>query len=423
MMRFMIASPSSGAGKTVITLAIMRLISRIGIAFQPAKSGPDYIDPQFHYVAASTNSINLDAWAMSASEIQTLAGNENLIVEGAMGLFDGAGISGNGSSADLANILSLPIVLVIDAGKTAQSVAAIVKGFISFDNRIKILGVILNRVASYRHLNILKTSLSKIDVVVIGYLLKSDSFSLAERHLGLVQASENHQLDRWIDNIADALAPSLDIVTLTSCSVIKQKKPSRHQQPKPPGQRIAVAKDVAFGFNYPHQLKSWHTAGATISFFSPLADEEVPEDTDFIFLPGGYPELHAKKIATAYRFKSSIHKHSERNTKIYGECGGYMVLGESIIDEYGTGHEMLGLLRLITSFEKRKLHLGYRELKSLTTPLKGHFRGHEFHFATTIVAEGKPLFSAKDADGIELPAMGLSHKKTFGSFAHIISEI
>ena len=422
MMRFMIASPSSGAGKTVITLAIMRLMSRIGIAFQPAKSGPDYIDPQFHYVAASTNSINLDAWAMSASGIQNLVGNENLIVEGAMGLFDGAGVSGTGSSADLANILSLPIVLVIDAGKTAQSIAAIVKGFINFDNRIKILGVILNRVASYRHLNILKTSLSKIDVVVIGFLLKSDSFSLAERHLGLVQASETHQLDRWIDNIADALAPSLDITTLTKCD-IKQKKPSLHQHPKPPGQRIAVAKDIAFGFSYPHQLKSWHTAGATISFFSPLADEEVPEDTDFIFLPGGYPELHAKKIATAYRFKSSIHKHSERNTKIYGECGGYMVLGDSIIDEYGSGHEMLGLLRLVTSFEKRKLHLGYRELTSLTTPLNGHFRGHEFHFATTIVAEGKPLFSAKDADGIELPAMGLSHKKTFGSFAHIISEI
>ena len=188
MIRFLIASPHSGAGKTVITLAIMRLLRKRAVKYQPAKSGPDYIDPKFHEVASGENSVNLDAWAMRKEEIETLAGSGNLIVEGAMGLFDGAGVSGVGSSADLAKILSLPVVLVIDSAKTAHSIAALVQGFKSFDNHVTVAGVILNRVASDRHLNILSAALSKIDVPLLGFMFKSNIFSLSERHLGLVQA-------------------------------------------------------------------------------------------------------------------------------------------------------------------------------------------------------------------------------------------
>ena len=421
MIRFLIASPHSGAGKTVITLAIMRLLRKRAVKYQPAKSGPDYIDPKFHEVASGENSVNLDAWAMRKEEIETLAGSGNLIVEGAMGLFDGAGVSGVGSSADLAKILSLPVVLVIDSAKTAHSIAALVQGFKSFDNHVTVAGVILNRVASDRHLNILSAALSKIDVPLLGFMFKSNIFSLSERHLGLVQASENQNLEHWIDTVAEALAPSLDLETLTELT--SQPKLKAQENKKPPGQRIAVARDVAFEFSYPHHLRSWRLAGASISFFSPVADEAVAKDADFIFLPGGYPELHAGQIAAAQRFKSSIKGHAANDTPIYGECGGYMTLGDAIIDEHGVSHEMLGLLNLETSFADRKLHLGYRQLSPLGPHFEGPLRGHEFHYASTLSAKGFPLFSAKDADNVPLPNMGLCSGQTFGSFAHIISGI
>ena len=421
MIRFLIASPHSGAGKTVITLAIMRLLRKRAVKYQPAKSGPDYIDPKFHEVASGENSVNLDAWAMRKEEIETLAGSGNLIVEGAMGLFDGAGVSGVGSSADLAKILSLPVVLVIDSAKTAHSIAALVQGFQGFDNHVTVAGVILNRVASDRHLNILSAALSKIDVPLLGFMFKSNIFSLSERHLGLVQASENQNLEHWIDTVAEALAPSLDLQTLTELT--SQPKLKAQENKKPPGQRIAVARDVAFEFSYPHHLRSWRLAGASISFFSPVADEAVAKDADFIFLPGGYPELHAGQIAAAQRFKSSIKGHAANDTPIYGECGGYMTLGDAIIDEDGVSHEMLGLLNLETSFADRKLHLGYRQLSPLGPHFEGPLRGHEFHYASTLSAKGFPLFSAKDADNVQLPNMGLCSGQTFGSFAHIISGI
>ena len=385
MIRFLIASPHSGAGKTVITLAIMRLLRKRAVKYQPAKSGPDYIDPKFHEVASGENSVNLDAWAMRKEEIETLAGSGNLIVEGAMGLFDGAGVSGVGSSADLAKILSLPVVLVIDSAKTAHSIAALVQGFKSFDNHVTVAGVILNRVASDRHLNILSAALSKIDVPLLGFMFKSNIFSLSERHLGLVQASENQNLEHWIDTVAEALAPSLDLETLTELT--SQPKLKAQENKKPPGQRIAVARDVAFEFSYPHHLRSWRLAGASISFFSPVADEAVAKDADFIFLPGGYPELHAGQIAAAQRFKSSIKGHAANDTPIYGECGGYMTLGDAIIDEHGVSHEMLGLLNLETSFADRKLHLGYRQLSPLGPHFEGPLRGHEFHYASTLSAK------------------------------------
>jgi cobyrinic acid a,c-diamide synthase len=313
------------------------------------------------------------------------------------------------------------VVLVIDSGKTAHSIAALVQGFKSFDNHVTVAGVILNRVASDRHLNILSAALSKIDVPLLGFMFKSNIFSLSERHLGLVQASENQNLEHWIDTVAEALAPSLDLETLTELT--SQPKLKAQENKKPPGQRIAVARDVAFEFSYPHHLRSWRLAGASISFFSPVADEAVAKDADFIFLPGGYPELHAGQIAAAQRFKSSIKGHAANDTPIYGECGGYMTLGDAIIDGDGVSHEMLGLLNLETSFADRKLHLGYRQLSPLGPHFEGPLRGHEFHYASTLSAKGFPLFSAKDADNVQLPNMGLCSGQTFGSFAHIISGI
>jgi cobyrinic acid a,c-diamide synthase len=419
MSRFMVAAPSSGAGKTTITLALMRLMQRAQIEFQPAKSGPDYIDPGFHSAAAGTPSVNLDAWAMPADVIRTLAGSGGLVVEAAMGLFDGAGRTGKGSAADLAHVLDIPVILVVDAAKTAHSIAALVTGFRDFDPRVTVAGVVLNRVGTARHLEMLTQALRAQDIYIFGHLTRSESFALPERHLGLVQAGEIDQLEHWIDHIAGALQPSLDLAALSKLTGAACT--SHAPLPKPPAQHIAIASDRAFAFCYPHQLKAWRDAGATLSLFSPLADEPAPKAAQYIFLPGGYPELHAGKLASAAQFKASLEHHAAIGTPIYGECGGYMVLGNGLIDANGQRHEMLGLLPLETSFQHRKLHLGYRQL----TPLSAHFNhplmAHEFHYARTLKAAGPALFAAKDADHTDLGEMGLHIGHTCGSFAHIIS--
>ena len=419
MNRFMIAAPSSGAGKTTVSLALMRLLQRAQIEFQPAKSGPDYIDPGFHSVAAGTPSVNLDAWAMPADLIRTLAGSGGLVVEAAMGLFDGAGKAGRGSAADLAHILDIPVILVVDAAKTAHSISALVTGFRDYDPRVTFAGVFLNRVGSARHLEMLTQALNRQNVKIFGHLMRSETFALPQRHLGLVQANEIDQLEPWIDHIAKALQPSLDLAARTELS-----GPAWSPQttlPGPPVQHIAIAADRAFAFRYPHQLKGWRDAGAQLSFFSPLADQPAPKTAQYIFLPGGYPELHAGQLAGAEQFKASLAYHAAVGTPIYGECGGYMVLGNGLVDANGQRHEMLGLLPLETSFQQRKLHLGYRQL----TPLSNHFNAslmaHEFHYASTLKAAGPALFVAKDADHADLGEMGLHIGHTCGSFAHIIA--
>ena len=390
-----------------------------GIHFMPAKSGPDYIDPSFHAVAAGRSSMNLDAWAMPESQIINLAGSGNLVVEGAMGLFDGAGLAGRGSAADLAYMLSIPVILIIDAAKIAHSITAMVQGFRSFDPRISVVGVILNRVGSERHLKILKAALANVGIPVFGHLLRSAVFALPERHLGLVQAVENSCLDHWIDTVASALAPSLDLQALLALT--GKTLSAKITPPPPPAQRIAVARDLAFGFSYAHQLKLWKEAGATLTFFSPIANEPVPNDVDYIFLPGGYPELHAPLLTAAHLFKASMVRHASLGTPIYGECGGYMVLGKGLVDAKGARHEMLGLLPLETSFQHRKLHLGYRKLTPLTEHFSGSLSAHEFHYSTTLSADGPPLFSVKDANDAALGDMGLHVGQTCGSFAHIIT--
>lgn len=418
MSGLIIAAPSSGAGKTTVTLALLRLLTRDGIAVRGAKSGPDYIDPRFHEAACSAPCLNLDAWAMSPQRIRDLAsGDGTLIIEGAMGLFDGAPPDGKGAVADLARILGLPVVLVVDAARMAGSVAPLVAGFSGFDETVPVVGVILNNVGSDRHETMLRTALAPLGLPVLAALRRDASLVQPSRHLGLMQASERPDLDAFLDRAADALGQSLDVATLLSLTRPLTAAPKARNLP-PPAQTIAVAADAAFAFCYPHMLNDWRAAGAEIRPFSPLADEAVPK-ADFVYLPGGYPELHAGRLAAASRFLKSL-KKSAHHSVIYGECGGYMVLGEGLTDAEGTRHQMAGLLGLETSFAKRKLHLGYRHLTPLTGPFSTELRGHEFHYATTLSAKGTPLFAASDAEGNTLAPMGLSRGNVHGSFAHII---
>lgn len=418
-MRFLIAAPSSGSGKTTITLGLLRAFAQSGLRISGAKSGPDYIDPRFHEAACGQPCFNLDAWAMSAQRITSLAATGNLIVEGAMGLFDGAPPVGKGACADLARILDLPVVLVVDAGRMAQSVAPIVQGFARFDPSVQIAGVILNNVGSPRHEVMLRDALARINIPVFGAVPRNTTLNMPSRHLGLVQAQERPDLDAFLDAAAEIMRQNVDLAALSSLGSITSTS-TTVAKPTAPAQRIAVAQDAAFAFSYPHLLQDWRAAGAGISTFSPLADEPAP-DCDLIYLPGGYPELYAGKLAGNSNFIQSI-RNTPEHTEIYGECGGYMTLGETLIDANGTPHKMAGLLPLATSFATRKLHLGYRNITATDGPFAGNWKAHEFHYATTVYAKGTPLFQATDATDMALPHMGLRQGRVAGSFAHIIDR-
>ena len=426
MKGLILAAPSSGAGKTTITLALLRWLSRNGIAVRAAKSGPDYIDPKFHEAACGQTCLNLDAWAMSPDRLRMLAARElPLIIEGAMGLFDGAPPDGRGAVADLARLLNLPVVLVVDAGRMAQSVAPLVAGFAGHDPHVQVAGVILNNVGSARHAGTLRHALEPLGLPVLAAMPRAPDLAMPSRHLGLVQAGERSDLDLFLDHAADRLAAGVDgdvppgLDRILDLAAPLPGAPDGPRLP-PPAQRIALARDEAFAFSYPHMLADWHAQGAEILPFSPLADDPVPE-ADFVFLPGGYPELHAPRIAAASRFLDTLRNHAQ-SRPVYGECGGYMVLGESLTDADGTSHAMAGLLQLATSFEKSRLHLGYRRLTAQVGPFSGPHMAHEFHYATTLYAEGTPLFEAWDATDTALPPMGLRKGHVAGSFAHVIDR-
>ena len=405
-----------------MTLGLLRALYRRGIAVKGAKSGPDYIDPRFHEAACHAPCLNLDAWAMPPDRLRSLAFTDDLLlIEGAMGLFDGAPPDGAGSSADLARILGLPVILIIDAGRMAQSVAPIATGFARHDPEVRVAGVILNNVGSVRHEAMLRRALTATGLPVLGPVPRQTSLNHPSRHLGLVQAQERPDLEDFLDTAADIVEQAIDLDQLIALAApLPQDAHGAAPRPSPPpAQRIAIARDAAFAFAYPHLLDDWHRAGAEITPFSPLANQPVPT-ADLIFLPGGYPELYAARLSANQTFLESL-RNAAHTTDIYGECGGYMVLGEALTDADGTTHAMAGLLHLHTSFATRKLHLGYRDLTPVGGPFGGPQKGHEFHYCTTIHAQGAPLFQVKDAEGTDLPPMGLRTQRVCGSFAHVIN--
>lgn len=416
MAGLILSAPGSASGKTTLTLGILRALKNRGIPVRSAKSGPDYIDPRFHAAACGAECFNLDAWAMHPDHIRALAaGPDPLIIEGAMGLFDGAPPKGKGATADLARILNLPVILILDVSHQAQSVAAVAKGFATLDPSVTIKGIILNKVGSPRHERMVRLALTPLGIPVLGAVHRQSGLQTPSRHLGLIQAAEHPDLETFLDQAAEIAANSVDINQLLGLAE-NQTPPQATSTPlPPPAQRLAIASDTAFAFAYPHLLQSWHSQGAEIETFSPLADHPPPQ-ADMVILPGGYPELHAGQLAANTRFLDGL-----RNAKaVYGECGGYMMLGDGLVDAGGTRHQMAGLLRLETSFAKRKLHLGYRNLTPQGGPWSIPLKAHEFHYATTLGAKGDPLFQATDAEGTALNPMGLRSGTISGSFAHII---
>jgi cobyrinic acid a,c-diamide synthase len=427
-----LAAPASGAGKTVVAAGLLRALSQRGVPVRAAKAGPDYIDPAFHRAATGRDCINLDTWAMAPELLDALAAGADgdwLLVEGAMGLFDGAvGQPGRtGAVAELAAHFALPVLLVLDVSGQAQTAAAVVRGLATHDARIRIAGVVLNRVASERHRRFVADAIHAAGFPVLGAIPRDAALALPSRHLGLVQAGEHGDLAARVDRIADVVARHVDLDAVVAAAGRLAPSPGDwHAALPPPGSRIALASDEAFGFMYPHVLAGWRRANAEIVTFSPLADEAPPRDCDACWLPGGYPELHAGRLAAARRFHDGLAAFAETRA-VHGECGGHMVLGQWLEDADGVRHRMTGLLGHATSFAKRRLTLGYREARLLADSAIGRkgsvVSGHEFHYSTMAEAgDDPPLAMLADASGASLGAAGGRRGHVTGSWFHAIAR-
>lgn len=421
-----VSAPRSGSGKTVFTLGLLGALRRRGLVVAPAKSGPDYIDPHFSSLAAGREAINLDPWAMSTGHLKALAtqqatGAHLLVVEGAMGLFDAAA-DGQGSTGDLAETLGLPVVFVVDADRHSQSVAALVAGFAHWRPGVRIAGVVLNRVASARHERMLVSALRQTGIPFLGAIPRRPELVTPERHLGLVLPQEVSDFARFLEHAADNVRDyiDLDLVLAQAAPLVEVGAPPPALPPL--GQHVAIAQDRAFAFLYSHLLDGWRAAGAELSFFSPLANQGPSAAADAVFLPGGYPELHGAALGAADRFRAGLIAARDRGALIYGECGGFMVLGEALVDKDGTRHAMTGLLPTVTRIDRPKRVLGYRRLLHAgALPWPAGLNGHEFHYSSAKQSDLPPLFEALDAEGIRQPPMGAVLGRVMGSYAHVIA--
>lgn len=430
----LISAAASGSGKTTLTLGLIAAFQAQGVAVQPFKCGPDYIDPAFHAAAAGRASFNLDSWAMGADRIAALAqgaqGADLVIGEGAMGLFDGVarpGETGTGASADIAALTGWSVVAVIDCSGQAQTAAAVAMGLARYRPDVTLAGVILNKIASPRHEALVRAGFASTGMPVLGILPRQTSISLPERHLGLVQAEELPRLTEMLGELGRFVAAHCDLGALRALAGGGLPVAASTRVP-PPGERIALARDAAFSFIYPHLLADWRAAGATILPFSPLQDEAPDPTATVCWMPGGYPELHAGALAAAETFRAGLAAFA-RSRPVHGECGGYMALGAGLVAADGTRHQMAGLLGLETSFAKRRMHLGYR-LAQPNVPLPGlplgtALRGHEFHYATILSQPDLALSMVQDATGAEVAETGswraTEGARVSGTFFHLIA--
>jgi cobyrinic acid a,c-diamide synthase len=430
-----VSAPASGTGKTTVMLGLLAALRDRGLTVQPFKNGPDYIDPAFHRAASGRWSFNLDSWAMPGTVLDGLlgqaAGADLILAEGSMGLFDGvaaAGACGNGATADLAARMGWPVVVVIDASGQAQTAAAVALGLARFRPGVRVAGVILNRIASPRHEALVRKGMEEAGITVLGALPKRAAIAMPERHLGLVQAEEQPALQALIAEAAALMREGVDLDALVAAAATVAT-PAPAAKITPPGQRIALARDAAFSFVYPHLLHGWRAAGAEILPFSPLADQGPDPSADVCWLPGGYPELHAGALAAASTYRAALQAFAEVKP-VHGECGGYMAMGEGLVDKDGTRHRMAGLLGLVTSYADRKMHLGYRQaMLAQSIPghaARAHLAGHEFHYSTILGQPDKPLAQVTDATGAAVPETGSYRLQaggglSTGTYFHLIA--
>ncbi|MCV0349571.1 MAG: cobyrinate a,c-diamide synthase [Nitratireductor sp.] len=429
-----IGAARSGSGKTSVTIGLMRALKRRGLAVHGAKSGPDYIDPGFHQAATGKPGVNLDSWAMHPDLLAHLGSRQGedadmLLIESAMGLFDGivSEPGRSGAAADIARLYDVPCLVILDVSGQSQTAAALAKGFAAYDPKVRIAGVVLNQVASPRHEAMARDAIEAIGIPVLGAVYRNPDMALPERHLGLVQASEHAALEAFIERLADVMEQSIDLDAVMKAAVpLSMQAGDAARLLPPPGQRIAIAQDAAFSFVYPHLARHWREAGTELLPFSPLADEGPAESADACWLPGGYPELHAGRIAAAENFRAAMQAFAETRP-VHGECGGFMVLGEALEDAEGVRHAMLGLLGHVTSYAKRKMNLGYRQATLMSDCAIGStgetIRGHEFHYSRLVEpGSDAPLAMLADGQGRALGPSGARRGHVSGTYFHAIAR-
>lgn len=434
----MVAAPRSGGGKTTLTLALLAAFGRRGLRVGAVKTGPDYIDPAFHAAITGRPGLNLDSWCMPDALLGRVMQAacqdvDILVVESAMGLFDGLSLPDGqrGAPSDIAAHFGIPVLLVLDMSGQGQSVGPIARGFAQWSPHVQVSGVVLNRVASPRHERLGREAVQAAQLPVYGALMRQMGQTLPERHLGLVQAREHGNLAGWLADLAGKAERELDLDGILAAARplqggVGEELPQTGVLP-PPGQRIAVADDAAFSFLYGHLALFWRQAGAELVPFSPLADEAPDPSCTACWLPGGYPELHAGVLAGAAIFRTGLADFA-RTRPVHGECGGFMVLGQGLEDAQGVRHGMAGLLGHSTSFARRKLNLGYREATLVADGVLGargaRLRGHEFHYATVLEGgQDAPLASLRSGIGEELGVCGGQRGFVSGSFFHVLASV
>ena len=393
MIAFMVAGTASGVGKTTVSLALMAALRERGYRVQPFKCGPDFLDAGHHSAICGRVSRNLDTWMLDSSANRAIFASANrnadaAIVEGMMGLYDGVTGGGeNGSTAQIAKLLDLPVVLVLDAGKSARSIAAVVKGFESFDPEVRFAGIVLNQVGSESHYRLLETAIRSVTTTpLLGHLPTDSALAIPERHLGLHTTEETTSAEGRLAAFAQAGRQSLDLAPLLDLVDQSAMAESEAIPASFPGQtrvRIGVARDKAFSFYYEDNFDLLRESGAEIVLFSPLADAELPPDLDGLYLGGGYPEVYADALSRNASMCAGIRALAEAGKPVYAECGGMIYLGKSLTTLDGHSYTMTGLLPMEFEMTPRLVHFGYVEVEFVESCLLGEkgtrVRGHSFH--------------------------------------------
>ncbi|RPH28107.1 cobyrinate a,c-diamide synthase [Buttiauxella warmboldiae] len=432
---FVIAGTSSGCGKTTVTLGLLRALMLRGLRVQPFKIGPDYLDSGWHSAVSGIASRNLDAFMLPTPTLNGLFAKQMqhadvAVIEGVMGLYDGYGTDPSYcSSAAMAKQLGCPVILLVDGKAVSTSIAATVMGFQRFDPTLNIAGVIVNRVNSDSHYQLLADAITRYcGLPVLGRLPVMADVALPSRHLGLVPARENSPQDERWQQLAQQLEQTVDIDRLLALSHLQALPPG--DAPAIPdaaladGLTLALAEDEAFNFYYPDNLEMLEQAGVKIQRFSPLHDNKLP-DCQLIWLGGGYPEVHGAKLAANSNMRGSIRAAHERRIPLYAECGGLMYLGDSLTDSHGATHAMCGVLPGHSQMGKRLMRFGYCEATALHDTLlarKGEtLRGHEFHYSDFSGTLPAALECCKWRDGIAVSRWqgGIQHHATFASYLHV----
>ena len=419
--QFLIGAASSGSGKTTITLGLLRALKRRGMATQPFKCGPDYIDTKYHEIASGLTSINLDTFMASESYVSNVYRKYSLpadvsITEGVMGLYDGYDQS-KGSSAEIAKLVNIPVVLVINAKAMAYSAAPIIYGFKNYRKDIDIVGVIFNFVSSESHYSYLKKACEEVGVEALGYLPKESEIEIPSRHLGL-SLDGQYFLDNFINRVADLVEKYIDVDKLLELT--QRQVPVELENTKEPVRSqlldIAVAYDQAFNFVYKENIERFREKGV-VTFFSPLKDKQLPSKTNFLYIPGGYPELYLKELSENKEMLKQIKDYIEGGGYVLAECGGMMYLSSAIIDENGKRFEMVDVFKQDTTFENMKITMGYRQVNYG----KRSMRGHEFHYSH-IVEEDEYCLSKMKVENAKMKPVDTKifhYRNAIATYAHM----